>query len=106
MKDVMEIVKYLEESGLLIIKTKIKVKQKKTKWWISSVYCGRLSHAVTCPFSKYFQILKILPFFKIYLLFFWKIAPITVFFRIGSVLGMLLVTLGASLLGNLLQVKD
>ena len=36
---------------------------------VLGVYCMQLSHAITCPFSKYFQISYILPKFSNILLF-------------------------------------
>ena len=65
---------------------------------ILAVYCVRLSHAITCPFSKYFQILYIftqifkylalscliLTFFTCpFLPFSWKIACMSLLSRIG-----------------------
>ena len=57
---------------------------------LPSVCCMQLSHAVTCPFSKYFQILyifahisKYFALFNISLPFFWKIAPMPLLSRIN-----------------------
>ena len=55
---------------------------------ILAVYCVRQSHAITCPFAEYFQILYILAqIFKYFVLFFfslfWKIAHMPLLSRIG-----------------------
>ena len=50
-----ESIKYSFTAGLFKFWTWIRVKS----WHILTVYCVRLSHATTCPFSKNFQILSI-----------------------------------------------
>ena len=59
----------------------IPYKKQNKRGPILAVFYVRLSHAITCPFSKYFQILyifvqifKYFALFHTFLPFFWKIA--------------------------------
>ena len=61
-------------------------KPNKANQHILAVYCMWLSHTITCPFSKYFEILfllkfsNIFPFFNISLPFFRKITTSSLYF--------------------------
>ena len=54
-----------------------------------AVYCVQQSHTITCPFSKYFQILyifvQIFKYFAPFLPFFWNIARMPLVSRVGPV---------------------